>query len=504
MRSAKAAAAPAPGTIDPLLAVSGVELARRIRTREVTSRAVVEAHIARVESVNPTINAVVARRYDQARAEADAADARIVAALARAAAGDASAVSSLPPYLGVPCTIKECFALTGMPQSSGLVARKDIVAAEDAVTVARLRAAGAIPLGVTNVSELCMWYETNNRVYGRTNNPYDATRIVGGSSGGEGAIIGAGGSPFGLGSDVGGSIRMPAFFNGVFGHKPTGGLVPGSGQYPAAHGESTRIVATGPLCRRAEDLWPLLQILAGPDGVDEGATAMTLGDPAAVRLDRLTVVDVEDNGLNPVHPELKAAQERVAEVLAQAGARIRRVRFASLRHSFDIWSSTLAAADGQSFSVLLGNGRRTRGALELLKWAVRRSPHTLPAIGLAMLERVNNWAPGRGARYVELGRTLRAEILDAIGDDGVLLYPSYVSPAPRHYKPLWPPFNFVYTAIVNVMKLPATQVPLGLGSEGLPLGVQIVAGPARDHLSIAVALELERAFGGWVPPLRNV
>ena len=482
--------------LDELCLLSGTELARRIRAGEVTSRAVVEAHIARIEAVNPTINAVVAKRYEAARAEADAADVRIAAATK---AGPA-ALDALPPFAGVPCTIKECFALSGMPNSSGLVARKGIVADADASTVARLRAAGAIPLGVTNVSELCMWYESNNRVYGRSNNPYDPTRIVGGSSGGEGAIIGAGGSPFGLGSDVGGSIRMPAFFNGVFGHKPTGGLVPGSGQYPRARGAAARIVATGPLCRRAEDLWPLVRVLAGPDGDDEGATAMTLGDPAAVRLDRLTVVDVEDNGMNPVHPELKAAQARVANALAAAGARIRRLRFGALRRSFEIWSATLAASDAQSFSVLLGNGRRTRGAVELAKWAVRRSHHTLPAIGLAMLERINHLAPARAARAIEMGRGLREQLLDALGSDGVMLYPSYVSPAPRHYKPLWPPFNFVYTAIINVMQLPATQVPLGLGLQGLPLGVQVVAPPAQDHLGVAVATFLEREFGGWVAP----
>ena len=477
--------------LDELLTLSGVELARRIRAREVSSRAVVEAHIARIEAVNPILNAVVARRYDRARAEADAADATI------AAAGPGA---TLPPYLGVPCTIKECFALDGMPQSSGLVARKDVIARDDATTVARMRAAGAIPLGVTNVSELCMWYESNNRVYGRTNNPYDPSRIVGGSSGGEGAIIGAGASPFGLGSDVGGSIRMPAFFNGVFGHKPTGGLVPGTGQYPVAHGEATRMVATGPLCRRADDLWPLVRILAGPDGHDPGATPMTLGNPADVRLDRLTVLDVEDNGFNPVHPELKEAQARVAAALARAGARIRRVRFGALRRSFEIWSATLAAASEESFSVLLGNGRPTRGALELAKWAVRRSPHTLPAIALAMLERVNHLAPARAQKAIEMGRGLRRQIVDAIGDDGVMLYPSHALPAPRHYVPLWRPFNFVYTAIINVMQLPATQVPLGLGRQGLPLGVQIVAAPARDHLGVAVAQQLEREFGGWVQP----
>jgi len=483
-----------PSTIDSLLTASGVELARRIRTAEVTSRAVVDAHIAQIVKVNSTINAVVAERYEQARAEADRADERV-----QAARNNPIALAALPPYLGVPCSIKECFALTGMPQSSGLVARKDVIASSDATVVARLRNAGAIPLGVTNVSELCMWYETSNRVYGRTNNPYDASRIVGGSSGGEGAIIGAGGSPFGIGSDLGGSIRMPAFFNGVFGHKPTGGLIPGSGQYPMANGEGTRILATGPLCRRAEDLWPLIQVMAGPDGIDPGARAMALGDPSTVRLDQLTIVDVEDDQLHPVDPELKEAQARLAAALVRAGARRRRMRWAALRRSFDIWSSTLAVADGQSFGMLLGNGRRSRSVLELLRWAVRRSPHTLPAIGLALLERINDWTPGRVARYVKLGQTLRAEMVDAIGD-GIMLYPSYVSPAPRHYAPLFRPFSFVYTAIVNVMQLPATQVPLGLGRRGLPLGVQVVAGPARDHVSVAVAQFVERELGGWIPP----
>ncbi|MDB4964737.1 MAG: hypothetical protein JWN44_426 [Myxococcales bacterium] len=478
--------------LDPLCLLSGVELARRIRGGQLTSRAAVEAHIARIDAVNPVINAVVAARYAQARAEADAADARI-------AATPAGERDGLPPYLGVPCTIKECFALTGMPQSSGLVARKDFIADCDATTVARLRAAGAIPLGVTNVSELCMWYESNNRVYGRTNNPYDPSRIVGGSSGGEGAIIGAGGSPFGLGSDVGGSIRMPAFFNGVFGHKPTGGTVPGSGQYPMAQGEATRIVATGPLARRAEDLMPLLRILAGPDGLDAGVLATKLGDPATVRLDQLTILDVADDGVNPVHPELRQAQRRAADALGDAGARLRRVRFATLRRSFDIWSSTLGTADPQSFSVLLGNGRPTRGALELLKWAVRRSPHTLPAIALAMIEKINHVAPARAARFVELGKKFRAELLEELGD-GVMLYPSHPLPAPKHYSPLRTPLAFVYTAIINVMQFPATQVPLGLSSQGLPLGVQVVAGPGRDHVSIAVAQSLETAFGGWVPP----
>ena len=208
---------------------SASEMARALRAGEVSSLELVELHIARIKAVNPVLNAVVAERYELARQEARAADEAL------AAAGDEEALS---PLLGVPCSIKECFALEGMPQASGLVKRKDIRATSDATTVARLRQAGAIPVGVTNTSELCMWMESANRLYGRTSNPYDPTRIVGGSSGGEGAIVGAGGTPFGLGSDIGGSIRMPAFFNGVFGHKPSGGLVPGTGQYPMAENEA--------------------------------------------------------------------------------------------------------------------------------------------------------------------------------------------------------------------------------------------------------------------------
>ncbi|MEK6606850.1 MAG: amidase family protein, partial [Myxococcota bacterium] len=306
-------------------------------------------------------------RFAQARDEARAADARVQAAPAE----------DLPPLHGVPCTIKECFALTGMPNSSGLVARRGVIAQSDATTVARLRRAGAIPLGVTNVSELCMWMETHNRVYGRTRNPYDPSRIVGGSSGGEGAIVGAGGSPFGLGSDIGGSIRMPAFFCGVFGHKPTGGLVPGTGQYPLADEGARRYLTTGPLARRAEDLMPLLRILAGPDGEDGGCTPMPLGDPADVPIEGLRVLSVADDGLGRVSADLREAQERAARALEARGAIVERARIRELRWSLGIWSSMLGTASDTPFSQLLGNGTPVRVGYELARFVARRSPHTL-------------------------------------------------------------------------------------------------------------------------------
>lgn len=294
---------------------------------------------------------------------------------------------------------------------------------------------------------------------------------------------------------------MPAFFNGVFGHKPSGGLVPGTGQFPIAKGAALRYLTTGPLCRRAEDLMPLLSVLAGPDGADAGCQKLELGDPAAVDLKTLRVIDVKSNGATRVHRSLRGAQQKVADHLASTGCGISSARFPLLRFSFDIWSSMLGHAEGRNrFRELMQ--RRSLGSLlwQLLLWTFGASPHTLPAIALGIFENVTHLTRRRTERFIERGLELRAQLASALGEDGVMLYPSYPHPAPKHYFPLFPPFNWVYTAILNVMELPSTQVPLGLDEDGVPLGVQVVAGPGKDHLTIAVAMELERAFGGWVPP----
>ena len=484
---------------------SGRTLARRIKAGELTSRDLVEQHIARIERVNSTLNAVVWKRYQEALEEATTVDASV-------AKGDAD---RLGPYAGVPCTVKECFAFRGKPQTSGLVARRDRVARQDATVITRMRDAGMIPLGGTNVSELCMWMESDNRVYGRTNNPYDPSRIVGGSSGGEGAIIGAGASPFGLGSDVGGSIRMPAFFNGVFGHKPSGGMVPNSGQFPMPENEVLLYCTTGPLSRRAEDLYPLLRLMAGPDAEDTLCRAFRLGDPADVDISKLRVIDIPDNGVIDVHPELRQAQIRARDALARQGAKVETRHFPELAHSVGIWSTMLQAAGGKSFSDMLFQGRSTSLVREWWRLLVGRSPHTLPALVLAAAERIGPRAPKAAQSALKLGRQLRQALDDALGDDGVLLYPSYAEPAPLHRKPVWPPLtvrrsgvdrqlavstDWAYTAILNVMQLPATQVPMGLGADGLPLGVQVGTAYGQDHRSIAVAQFLEEEFGGWVPP----
>lgn len=479
--------------MDPLLLMSGTALAARIRDGQTSSREVVEAHIRRIQSVNPTINAVVAERFSAARAEADAADRQLRAA----------GPEGVGPFHGVPCTIKECFRLTGMPNSAGVVARRGVRAAGDAPTVARLRAAGAIPLGVTNLSELCMWYESDNKVYGRTRNPYDPTRIVGGSSGGEGAIVGAGASPFGLGSDVGGSIRMPAFFNGVFGHKGSSGLVPNIGQHPTAHGDAGRFLSSGPLCRRAEDLMPLLRVLAGPAEGDPASRTIPLGDPGAVLFEGMRVLVAEGDGRFKTQPAVRGAVQAAAGALADLGATVEAFDGTRFRQSTEIWFAMLGAANPHPFRADLFEGQPgAKVRWETLRWLLGRSPYTLPAIALCVIERIGDFVAGDLDAMAETGEALRAELGALLAGNTVLLYPPHPTVAPKHGVPLIRPLNFTFTALFNVMQLPVTQVPIGRSPEGLPVGVQVVGADGQDHRTIAVAQALEAALGGWSPPER--
>jgi fatty acid amide hydrolase 2 len=468
---------------------SAVALAAAIRAGELSASEVVEAHIERHQRFAPRINALVAERFEQARREAADADARV--------ASSAGATERLPPLLGVPFTVKESIALAGMPQSAGLVARAEFRSADSAPAVQRLIDAGAIPLGVTNTSELTLWIESANRLYGRTSNPYDAQRTAGGSSGGEGAAVGSGGSPFGVAADIGGSIRVPAFFCGVFGHKPTSGVIPNTGMYPPSPGDSGRMLQPGPIARRGEDLMPLLRTMAGPDGTDPQSRPVELGDPASVSLDGLAVTVVEDSSLLPFSRELRDARERAVGALIAAGGQMRRISLKSWRGAALPFLATLTE----------GAGRTTLGLLEAAgvsapTWRsllAPGGPHTVPTRLTLATELLPEPTERAREKLLRTGRSLAAELVDAIGD-GVLLHPAHATVAPRHSRTVGRTWLLTPSAIFNLAGVPATEVPLGLDPRGLPLGVQVAAGADRDHVSIAVALELERAFGGWVAP----
>jgi fatty acid amide hydrolase 2 len=389
--------------------------------------------------------------------------------------------------------------MAGMPNCAGLVSRAAWRSEVNAPTVQRLIDAGAIPLGVTNTPELCLWIETENRQYGRTNNAYDPRRTAGGSSGGEGAVVGSGGSPLGLGADIGGSIRIPAFFNGVFGLKPTPGLVPSTGQFPTTETETAAHMLTiGPITRRAEDLMPMLRVIAGPDGVDPYAHDMPIGDPADVALEGRRILLSEDTSYLKVSRELRAARLRAAEALEQAGAKVEVVSLRSMRRALELYLAVLKLEAGVSVSELIvaeGSVRMTlRGGLK------RKSPHTRALRLLLMSEWMTGKMPqGRLVKSAAARVAFARELTDAIGD-GVLLHPTHPRVAPRHGQTIGKPWLLTTTAVFNLAGLPVAQIPLGLNARGLPLGVQAAAGPGSDHVAVAVAIELERALGGWVPP----
>jgi fatty acid amide hydrolase 2 len=468
---------------------SALELAGAIRRGEASAVEVLEAHIELHRRFAPRINALAMDRFEVARAEAADAD-RLIAA--------AAPEEPLPPLLGVPFTVKESIAVQGMPNSAGLLARRDYRPSESAPSVKRLVEAGAIPIGVTNTSELTLWIESDNRVYGRTANPYDPRRAAGGSSGGEGAAVGCGGSPFGLASDIAGSIRIPALFCGVFGHKPSSGLVPNTGLYPPTTGESGRMLQTGPIARRASDLMPLLRIIAGPDGQDTLVREIALGDASGVSLAGLTVTTVEDSARRPLDGGLRDARERAVGALAAVGARIRSVEMRSWRRALLPYLTTLQAGGGQpTSSLLLEAGEARPTWRELLR---RGGPHTRAAKVALAAEHLPQPADSRSSRrLLATGRSIATELIDAIGD-GVLLHPAHPRPAPRHGRTFGRAWLLTPAAVFNLAGVPVTEVPLGLSRDGLPLGVQVAAGLDRDHVTIAVAAELERIFGGWVPP----
>jgi fatty acid amide hydrolase 2 len=468
----------------PLTHRSATELAALIRSGATTSSEVVEAHIEVLQRIS-ALNALAVERFDLAREEAAAADARV-----------AAGAVDLPPLHGVPMTVKEMFAVEGMPNTGGYPHRRKFRPTVDAPVVARMRAAGAILLGLGNTCGFLIWIESNNPLYGRVSCAYDSTRTAGGSSGGDGAIVGSGGAPVALGSDLGGSIRIPAFFNGVFGHLPTPGLVPLTGHFPMPDGELRRRLSPGPLTRRAADLMPVLRIIAGPDGDDPYTTEQPLGDPAEVKTAGLPVVLATHSSTVPLRPVLRRAIDGAAAALADRGADVREAPLKEMRWALAQFGATAAAEidllnSWEKVTASTRPGRPRRAPL-----AVRGPAAVLKVVDSAPLRSVRTLA---ARRLIDSAQRANDTLVDTIGD-GVLLYPPFPRLVPKHRHTLGQPWLATNTAIFNLYGLPATQVPLGIGDRGLPLGVQVVARPGADHVCFAVALELESACGGWVDP----
>lgn len=462
-----------------LLTLSAVELVRRIKAGEVTPLEAVDAHIGRIENVNPVINAVVTPMFEAARETARRATGQL-----------AYNQEDLPPLFGLPVTVKDALAVEGVRFTAGASVYRDRIAGEDAAAVQRLQAAGAIILGKTNCPDLSSSVETNNPVFGLTRNPWNPAHSAGGSSGGEGAIIAAGGSPMGLGSDIAGSIRIPSAFCGTCGLKPTGGRISTAGHHPAAGGKISRWNTVGPLARRVEDLYLALQVLSETPVRDYRQITMA---------GRRIIVPPLMPG-QPVKKSIKAALQRAIEALQSAGAEVETgVKIPAFKIAFEM-AGILEEAFTEVVRRELGGGSPVRVLPELI--AGRRGQARVSSNVLAMMmytgfySRIARWAGfGKWSRL----EALREQVEAAMSPDGLLLWPVYGTPAPRHGFS-WGTYGTPqYTTLANGLEFPAAALPVGWSETGLPLGVQVVGRRGADEEVLGAARVLEAAFGGWQP-----
>ncbi len=309
-------------------------MAKSIRNREISSLQLITAHIERIRQVNPSINAVVDLLEYSALREARAADARL------------AANEPCGPLHGVPISIKDSIDVRGSKTTAGTFGRRNAAPAEqDATLVARLRSAGAIPIAKTNLPDLLFAYESDNYIYGRTNNPYDLERTAGGSSGGEAALIASCGSPLGLGSDCAGSVRLPAAFCGIASIKPTNGRLPRTGHVPPAGGWVEALWQIGPMARYTEDLALAIQLLAGPDNLDFTSPPVPLLEPEPAR--KKHIAFFTDNGFARCAPEVQAAVRRAAHFLSQAGMHVEERRPPCVEQAYELEMALLGADGGE-------------------------------------------------------------------------------------------------------------------------------------------------------------
>lgn len=485
-------------TIDDLnLVTPAIKLSKQIKSGHVTSEEVVESYIARIKRVNPILNAMVDRRFELAIKEARDIDRKL--SDARDGSGDKSILDW--PLVGVPISIKETISVDGYAFTGGLLGRRFIKAPQNAEAVELLQKQGLIVIGLTNIPEMAMWWDSSNPLYGSTYNPYDLARIPGGSSGGEGALLSSAGSLIGLGSDIAGSIRIPANFCGVFGHKPTPFVVPTIGMYPTIKGEREKLLGVGPMTRYACDLVPMLKIVAGPK-----AHKLNLDEP--VDLSKLKVYYIEDIG-DPMASRcnsdiLARIEQSVAHLVNKYKIKAEKVTFDEFRHGLFLWSAEMNKEAGPTIKsqIKCGNGEMNP-LVEIVKKPFGLSDHTTNSILAAGLELLS---PTTGSKanlsIVKQADNLRQKFNEMLGETGILLVPTHPEPAVHHWLTLLKIFNVSYTSMTSTLQSPITQCPLGLSKEGLPFGVQILARPMNDRLTLAVALEFEKAFGGWQPPCR--
>jgi Asp-tRNA(Asn)/Glu-tRNA(Gln) amidotransferase A subunit family amidase len=453
-------------------------MAEQIRTRNISAVDLVEAHLAQIEKLNPQLNAFVQVDAERARGAAREAEAAVMRE------------ETLGPLHGVPVSIKSSLEVAGLRCEAGTRLRAGLVATQDAPLVARLKNAGAIVLGTTNAPEFLMAWETDNLLYGRTNSPLDAERTPGGSSGGEAAAIAAGMSAGGVGSDGGGSIRVPAHFSGICGLKPTPGRIPSTGHFPVSVGPFALLGVVGPMARTVSDLKVLFEVMQGPDVGDTCAAPVPVRWPSDKEAKKLRVGYFEDDGRTPVTPETRAAVRAAAEALRGAGFEVDKFRPEGLEEARRLWHRLFVVGGGMLLRPMFKEDDQDLSPIlkQFLEWSAAEPAHTARTLLDAWIQR----------------DLLRVRFFEQMQKYPILLCPAAAIPAFRHGERSWQVEGktvhyldaWSYAEFFNLLGNPAAVVPVGRSPEGLPIGVQIVGRPWEEEqvLAVAAALEKENSY----------
>lgn len=452
------------------------QITAAIRSKTISPVEVVESHLKAIEAFQASLNAFVHLDADAARRQAQAAEAAV------------SNGAPLGPLHGIPLTIKSCIDVAGWPCPAGSLLRKDYVPKHDAPLVSRLKAAGAILVGNTNTPEFLMAYESNNLLTGKTSNPWNLSYSAGGSSGGEAAAIAAGCSMGGVGSDGGGSIRVPAHFCGICGLKPTPGRVPSTGHFPPGAGAFSWIGVVGPMARTIADMRTLFEVMAGPDAGD----ALSSPIPARIQskndLRGLRIGILESDALGTATMETTAAVQQAAKWLADRGFKVEPIRIEGLDRALELWWFF--------FGHVIGH---------LLQKAVAGNEEKLSPVFREYLSHANSGSPVTLDQFIEACAErdlLRAKILRQMQTVPVLLSPVSSAPAFRHgegnYR-LGTGYldTMRFSQWVNLAGFPGVSVTVTVSSDGLPIGVQLIGRPFEDELLFSVAEALEASRGKW-------
>ena len=458
---------------------SAVVQARKIKARQLSSKELVDLYLRRIEQFNPKINAVVALA-DNAMTQAEKADASLHK-------GEPTG-----PLHGVPMTIKDCFDTAGVVSTWGTYGRKDYVPNRDATVVRRLKEAGAILIGKTNTPEFTLSFETHNKIHGFTNNPHDLSRSPGGSSGGAAAAIASGLTSFDIGTDYGGSIRVPAHCCGIVGIKPTSGSVPRTGLCLPPGMLTDSLSHVGPLARRVEDLKLILPIIWGPDSIDTRISDVALREPDAVDTAQLRCAVMLDNGIATPDKETRAVIELSARRLAEAGLHMTEDRLDGVSETTEIGGGFWAAGAHASVKGLLA--------------AAGTSPEHYAIEWFRELDGLINDQLSAEALGLQLARfeSYRSRMQQHMARYDVLISPVNAHPAQPHPAPGEAPFpssDASYTEAFDLTGWPSGVVRGGTSEAGLPIGVQVTANPWREDIVLAVMSLLEQMSPDFPTPV---